>query len=73
VEKQGAYQEKLWNTYYDWQLVFVDESSTDRRVMFSDTAWSVRGSRAVRKVFFVQGKRSIIHSIQRLLCTKTYM
>lgn len=39
------------------QLVFVDESAFDRRVPFRGYAWALKGERAVRKCFFIRGKR----------------
>ena len=39
------------------QLVFVDESSVDRRTTYRGRAWSFRGSNAQRKAFFVRGRR----------------
>lgn len=39
------------------QLVFVDESSLDRRVSYCGRAWSIRGAKAQRKAFFVRGRR----------------
>ncbi len=39
------------------QLVFVDESSVDRRTTYRGNAWSIRGTQAQRKAFFVRGRR----------------
>lgn len=39
------------------QLVFVDESSYDKRTTYRNRAWSIRGTAAVRKAVFVRGKR----------------
>jgi len=44
-------------TYHAEQLVFVDESSVDRRTTYRNQAWSIRGTMAQRKVFFVRGRR----------------
>ncbi|KIO10437.1 hypothetical protein M404DRAFT_129600, partial [Pisolithus tinctorius Marx 270] len=38
------------------QLVFVDESSVDRRTTYHGRAWSIRGTKAQRKAFFVHGQ-----------------
>ena len=35
------------------QLVFVDESSVDRRTTYRGRTWSFRGASAQRKAFFV--------------------
>ncbi|KIK28143.1 hypothetical protein PISMIDRAFT_91679, partial [Pisolithus microcarpus 441] len=39
------------------QLVFVDESSVNRRTTYCGHAWSIRGARAQWKTFFVCGRR----------------
>jgi hypothetical protein len=39
------------------QLVFVDESSVDRRTTYRGRAWSICGTQAQRKVFFIHGRR----------------
>ncbi|KAF7314744.1 DDE family endonuclease [Mycena kentingensis (nom. inval.)] len=44
-------------TYLPYQLVFVDESSCDRRTTYRGKAWAIKGSRAVRKAFFIRGQR----------------
>jgi len=38
-------------------LVFVDESSVDRCTTYRGRAWSIRGTKAQRKAFFVRGRR----------------
>jgi hypothetical protein len=43
--------------YEAHQLVFVDESSIDRRTTYRGHAWAIRGRAAQRKAFFVHGKR----------------
>ncbi|KIJ27476.1 hypothetical protein M422DRAFT_190966, partial [Sphaerobolus stellatus SS14] len=43
--------------YQAHQLVFVDESATDRRTTYRGRAWAIRGLRAQRKAFFIRGKR----------------
>ena len=45
--------------YEAHQLVFVDESSVDRRTTYRGRAWSIRGTRAQRKAFFVRGRRYV--------------
>lgn len=42
------------------QLVHVDESAADRRTTYKGRAWAVRGSKAVRKAFFVRGIRCVV-------------
>ena len=39
------------------QAVFVDESSFDRRTEIRGWAWALSGKAAVRKAFFIRGKR----------------
>jgi hypothetical protein len=48
------------SAYQAHQLVFVDESSVDRRMTYRGRAWSIRGTQAQRKAFFVRGKRSVL-------------
>lgn len=45
------------------QLIFVDESSVDRRTTYRGRAWSIRGTKAQRKAFFVRGRRSVHPSL----------
>jgi hypothetical protein len=45
--------------YTPEQLVFVDESSVDRRTTYRGRAWSIRGTKAQRKAFFVRGRRYV--------------
>jgi len=48
------------------QLIFVDESSVDRRTTYRGRAWSIRGTKAQRKAFFVRGKRySVLPALSR--------
>jgi hypothetical protein len=46
-------------TYEPEQLVFVDESSVDRRTTYRGKAWSIRGTKAARKAFFCRGRRCV--------------
>lgn len=41
------------------QIVFVDESSVDRRTPYRGRAWSIQGTQAHRKAFFVRGRRYV--------------
>ena len=43
------------------QLVFIDESSCDRRTSYHGWAWAIIGQRALWKAFFVRGKRDWFH------------
>ena len=47
-----------WN-YTPEQMVFVDESACNRKMAYRDRAWAVQGRRAVRKAFFVRGRRYV--------------
>jgi len=55
--KRAAYLYKIGLLYRPEQLVFVDESSCDRRTTYRKKAWAIRGQRAIRKAFFVRGQR----------------
>ena len=55
--KRAKYITKIALRYTNDQLVFVDESSADRRTTYHGYAWAIGGRRAVRKAFFVRGRR----------------
>ena len=55
--KCANYIVKIATNYQSYQLVFVDESSCDRRTTYRNHAWAIGGRRAVRKTFFVRGRR----------------
>ena len=57
VQKRAKYIAKIALRYTNDQLVFVDESSADRRTTYRGYAWAIGGRRAVRKAFFVRGRR----------------
>ncbi|KAJ6472760.1 hypothetical protein C8R47DRAFT_1076912 [Mycena vitilis] len=57
VEKRAAFTVRMGLRYVSNQLVCVDESSADRRTTYRGYAWAFGGSRAVRKAFFVRGRR----------------
>jgi hypothetical protein len=57
VRKRAAYTFKIGSRYRSEQLVFVDESAADRRTTYRGYAWAFGGNRAVRKAFFVRGRR----------------
>jgi hypothetical protein len=59
VRKRAAYTYRIGTRYTPSQLVFVDESAADRRTTYRGYAWAFRGQRAVRKAFFVRGKRFV--------------
>jgi len=42
------------------QLVFVDESAVDRRTSYRGRAWSISGTKAQRKQFFMRGRRYVL-------------
>ena len=56
AEKRLDYVARI-SRYEARQLIFVDESSVDRRTTYRGRAWSIRGTKAQRKAFFVRGKR----------------
>ena len=55
AEKRLDYITRI-SQYQANQLVFVDESSVDRRTTYRGRAWAIRGVAAQRKAFFVRGK-----------------
>ncbi|KAF7343439.1 hypothetical protein MVEN_01776600 [Mycena venus] len=55
--KRAKYRYHIGLYYLPHQLVFVDESACDRRTSYRGRAWAFRGYRAVRKTFFIRGKR----------------
>jgi hypothetical protein len=56
MEKRREYLNRI-SQYSADQLVFVDESAVDRRTTYRGRAWSIVGTRAQRKAFFVRGRR----------------
>jgi len=55
--KRGLFRIRYGNQYMPEQTVFVDQSSFDRRTAIRGRAWALSGQRAVRKCFFVRGRR----------------
>ncbi|KIK76597.1 hypothetical protein PAXRUDRAFT_169381 [Paxillus rubicundulus Ve08.2h10] len=55
AEKRLEYLARI-GMYQADQLVFVDESSVDRQTTYHGHAWSIRGTKAQRKAFFVHGR-----------------
>ncbi|KIK75040.1 hypothetical protein PAXRUDRAFT_173978, partial [Paxillus rubicundulus Ve08.2h10] len=56
VKKRLDYHARI-GLYKAEQSVFVDESSVDRCTTYCGRAWSIRGTKAQRKAFFVCGRR----------------
>jgi hypothetical protein len=56
AEKRLDYIARI-SAYQPEQVVFVDESSVDRRMPYRGRAWSIRGTQAQRKAFFIRGIR----------------
>jgi hypothetical protein len=56
AEKRADFAARI-GTYDANQLVFVDESSVDRRTTYRGRAWAICGRKATRKAFFCRGKR----------------
>ncbi|KAF7337735.1 DDE family endonuclease [Mycena sanguinolenta] len=54
--KRARYTFHVGLYYLPYQLVFVDESSCDRRTSYRGKAWAIIGQRAVRKAFFCARK-----------------
>jgi hypothetical protein len=60
AERSVHLRERYVNTisqYTGEQLIFVDESSVDRRTTYRGRAWSISGTKAQRKAFFLRGRR----------------
>ncbi|KIK76254.1 hypothetical protein PAXRUDRAFT_170477, partial [Paxillus rubicundulus Ve08.2h10] len=68
------------------QLVSIDESSVDCRTMYHGHAWSIRGTKAQHKAFFVHGQhysvlpalslqQGILHCsiFEGSFCTESFM
>lgn len=55
--KRSLYQLQYGKLYTPEQIVFVDESSFDRRTAIRGRAWALTGKQATRKCFFVRGRR----------------
>jgi hypothetical protein len=62
AEKRLEYISRI-SKYSPSQLVFVDESSVDRRTSYRGRAWSIRGTKAQRKAFFVRGRRCVFLNV----------
>ena len=59
VQKRTDYVHCIASKYIAEQLVFVDESSFDRRTTYRRQGWALQGQRAIRKTFFLRGKRYV--------------
>ncbi|KIK75231.1 hypothetical protein PAXRUDRAFT_173415, partial [Paxillus rubicundulus Ve08.2h10] len=71
--------------YTTEQLVFINESSVDCQTIYHGRAWSIRGTKAQCKEFFVHGqhysvlpalslKQGILHCsvVEGLFCTESF-
>ncbi|KAF9220151.1 hypothetical protein BS17DRAFT_715510, partial [Gyrodon lividus] len=56
AQKQLEYIARI-GMYEAEQLVFVDKSSVDCRTTYCGRAWSIRGTKAQCKAFFMHGRR----------------
>ena len=59
AEKRLEYIGRI-SAYEPRQLVFVDESSVDHRTTYHGQAWSIQGTKAQRKAFFVRGRWYVV-------------
>jgi len=55
--KRAEYMANIGWNYTPEQAVFLDESACNRKTSYRDRAWAIRGRRALRKSFFVRGRR----------------
>ena len=63
-EKHANIGTVVWatvGTYRADQLVFVDESSINQQTTYHGHAWSIRGTKAQCKAFFVCGRQQVNH------------
>jgi hypothetical protein len=58
IEKRAEFTYHI-GKYDSSQLVFVDESSWDRRGSYKGRVWALWGQRAHRSQFFVRGRRYV--------------
>jgi hypothetical protein len=58
-----AYRHTFGTEYTAEQAVFVDESAFDRRTDMRGRAWALSGKAAIRKGFFIRGKRYVNDSL----------
>ncbi len=57
ADLRAQFRCRIARMYTPEQLVFVDESACDRRTTYRGHAWAMKGTAAVRKAFFVRGRR----------------
>jgi hypothetical protein len=70
--KRAEYVLQIATSYTPEQLVMVDESSFDRRTTYRNYAYALKGKRAVRKCFYIRGKRcTSIRSSTQFLITRS--
>ena len=55
--KRTAYMVKIGWNYTAEQVVFLDESVCNWKTSYWDRAWAIQGRWALRKAFFVRGRR----------------
>jgi len=67
AEKRLDYIARI-GVYTPEQLIFVDESSVDRRTTYQGHAWSIRGTKAQRKAFLC-----VDDGMSEVLISKTSM
>jgi hypothetical protein len=62
AEKRLDYIARI-SQYQANQIVFVDESSIDRRTSYRGHAYTIQGRAAQRKAFFIRGKRCVMAAV----------
>lgn len=60
--KRAKFTYRIGMHYTTDQLVTVDESACNRRTSYRGYGWAIKGQRAVRKAFFVRGRRYVEYS-----------
>lgn len=58
--KRAQFRLNYARSYSADQLVFVDESSFDRRTPYRRRGWTVSGRRVFKNAFFVRGRRYVL-------------
>ena len=62
--KHARYIYNIGRQFHSRQLVFVDESAADHQTTYRGYAWAICGQRAVRKAFFVRGRRYVLRPLK---------
>lgn len=64
--KRAEYIQRI-SKYQPHERVYVDESRFDQRNATRNRAWALHGERALRRVFFLRGKRYAVYRLYVML------